>query len=517
MAILVATAVVCIPDWGGSDSSIPEVEEEQSSNAFSAQIAINNPEWGSVTVKENSFNGTTVTYTAVPNEGYHFSYWMDSNGRYIPDEDGKYNNPDITYERLDRVMTTAIFSEGDAEYSNLLTYEWFAPVYGNDGSFGSVANTFNAVLTKTQYENAKDLDVHRKAVAGNTYIVPWECVMDDSAVEQCVEYLEQKTVGQTDLQKAMTILWFVQDVIAYQTDNAQYGIKEYWATPLETLYSGKGDCEDTAVLYCSIAAKMGLDVGLVGFSYSDSARASYGHMGAAVALTGNASVQNATTFTMDGITYVYCETADSGTRIDMGILAYNSNLDLYRISDGTWTRIGYDPTTGLYTHENTRTIGANSNSGEAIYGDVLEAPVIELKVGDTFAYQPQVNMAEGVTMSASGNGLVSEGGFLTFNSEDVISGTAKATGEFSVVITAVWTNGVLSQTAQQLVKFSVSDAPASYSAQSTELQYNAGQWNIVSTDSGETDSDGDNPLTIPLGIVVGLIAIVLIAVAVRIL
>ena len=66
-AILVATAVVCIPDWGGSDSSIPEVEEEQSSNAFSAQIVINNPEWGSVTVKENSFNCTTVTYTAVPN------------------------------------------------------------------------------------------------------------------------------------------------------------------------------------------------------------------------------------------------------------------------------------------------------------------------------------------------------------------------------------------------------------------------------------------------------------------
>lgn len=35
--------------------------------------------------------------------------------------------------------------------------------------------------------------------------------------------------------------------VRYQTDEALYGVEDYWATPLETLGHGRGDCEDWAI------------------------------------------------------------------------------------------------------------------------------------------------------------------------------------------------------------------------------------------------------------------------------
>lgn len=496
-AAIIIVAILCIPSLINGGQDLPEGDdedvEEETENSFSAQIVINNPEWGNVIVQ--SFNSSSVIYKAVPKEGYHFEYWMNSRGQYIPDELGNYHSSTITYDRLDKVKTTAIFQEGEVDYGSMLTYYWEAPVYYAGGDYGSEQASFTATLTESQYEEAQSLDVHRRAVAGNTYITPWELCVEDEAVEQCVTYLDDRTEGQTDLQKAMTILWFVQDIISYKTDSAQYGTTEYWASPLETLYSGKGDCEDTAILFCSISAKMGLDCGLIGFSYSDTARKSMGHMGCAVALTNGASVQNATTFTMDGITYVYCETA-TDQRIDMGYLAYDPTINAYHISDGTWTRITYDPFTG-YGHEPTVNIGSNSNSGVAIYGDNSEPPIVNLTVGDSFSYEPATSLQS--TITASGNGLTSEGGFLVFR-DGILSGTPDRAGQYSVTLTAYWTNGQLEQTATQLIKFSVSEASASYSGEMKQLTYGDGGWDILTTQS---DIDEDDNTRSNMGLYIG--------------
>lgn len=47
-------------------------------------------------------------------------------------------------------------------------------------------------------------------------------------------------------------LGFVCREIQYQTDNYQYGARERWAYPTETLFSRRGDCEDKSFLLASM-------------------------------------------------------------------------------------------------------------------------------------------------------------------------------------------------------------------------------------------------------------------------
>lgn len=41
---------------------------------------------------------------------------------------------------------------------------------------------------------------------------------------------------------------FVNRLIRYETDEVVWNSKDYWASPLETLHKGMGDCEDIALL-----------------------------------------------------------------------------------------------------------------------------------------------------------------------------------------------------------------------------------------------------------------------------
>jgi len=41
-------------------------------------------------------------------------------------------------------------------------------------------------------------------------------------------------------------------------DSEQYGVKEYWASPIESLMSGKGDCEDYAILKYDLLLRLGI-------------------------------------------------------------------------------------------------------------------------------------------------------------------------------------------------------------------------------------------------------------------
>ncbi len=77
---------------------------------------------------------------------------------------------------------------------------------------------------------------------------------------------------------------FVQLTIVYPStipghsgafDYSLYGKSEYWATPLETLYYGIGDCEDTSALLCALYEAAGYRSAMGGIS---------GHVFAGVAL-----------------------------------------------------------------------------------------------------------------------------------------------------------------------------------------------------------------------------------------
>lgn len=51
---------------------------------------------------------------------------------------------------------------------------------------------------------------------------------------------------------------FVNRAVAYTSDAALYGRRDYWATASETLKRGKGDCEDYAIAKMEILAAMGV-------------------------------------------------------------------------------------------------------------------------------------------------------------------------------------------------------------------------------------------------------------------
>jgi len=88
---------------------------------------------------------------------------------------------------------------------------------------------------------------------------------DDPYVVAVTNHILEETEGYSDYARVSAALNFVQTAIDYSYDEDTYGTNDYWATPVETLYLKKGDCEDTSVLLCSILIAMGYDCVLLDY------------------------------------------------------------------------------------------------------------------------------------------------------------------------------------------------------------------------------------------------------------
>ncbi|TVQ68519.1 MAG: transglutaminase [Oceanospirillales bacterium] len=60
--------------------------------------------------------------------------------------------------------------------------------------------------------------------------------------------IRQASQASTERQKLDIVNQFVHQHVRYRTDQRLYGVEDYWASPLETLGHGLGDCEDYAIL-----------------------------------------------------------------------------------------------------------------------------------------------------------------------------------------------------------------------------------------------------------------------------
>lgn len=87
--------------------------------------------------------------------------------------------------------------------------------------------------------------------------------IDDIVLKQLAEDLLDKCRNKSDSYKYGFILAFVQQNIKYVSDEKQYGESETWCLPIQTLKTRMGDCEDTAILYCSLISLMGLETVLI--------------------------------------------------------------------------------------------------------------------------------------------------------------------------------------------------------------------------------------------------------------
>lgn len=54
--------------------------------------------------------------------------------------------------------------------------------------------------------------------------------------------------GKSEREQIDGVNEWVNDAITYTHDDVLYGVADHWATPLETLQRGQGDCEDSAIL-----------------------------------------------------------------------------------------------------------------------------------------------------------------------------------------------------------------------------------------------------------------------------
>ena len=70
----------------------------------------------------------------------------------------------------------------------------------------------------------------------------------DKAILERWQSLLQRVSSLDTAEKLKQVNAFVHKALAYQLDQSLWGREDYWATPLETLARGRGDCEDYVII-----------------------------------------------------------------------------------------------------------------------------------------------------------------------------------------------------------------------------------------------------------------------------
>lgn len=107
-------------------------------------------------------------------------------------------------------------------------------------------------ITEEEYRTSMESLGSREGMSFKT--VPDCFVREERAVRIIADYIME--IYPDDYRRARAACYLCQTAIKYTEDIDLYGTVEYWARPTETLYNLKGDCEDTAVLFCSICLCM---------------------------------------------------------------------------------------------------------------------------------------------------------------------------------------------------------------------------------------------------------------------
>lgn len=133
------------------------------------------------------------------------------------------------------------------------TFAWWCPTE----SGRSVWKVLTMDVSEEDFDRSMDRDVFRQ----KSRLVMSPVVLadpEDPYVKKVAAHIEEATAGCSESVKATAALNFVQCAIGYESDSDLYGFHEWWASPVETLYLHAGDCEDQAVLLCSIFGAMGI-------------------------------------------------------------------------------------------------------------------------------------------------------------------------------------------------------------------------------------------------------------------
>lgn len=156
------------------------------------------------------------------------------------------------------------------ETKTIVAYEWD---YFYDDT--SKHYTYKLEINDSDFEKATNSKIDRSGSESNynfttkdkkVHYAVSEYIVVDDYVKKVADDL--KAMYNADFPISSPMGWegfvasFVQGAFTYQLDKDQYGKDEYWAYPLQTLYSKKGDCEDTSILMAALLDAGGADAGI---------------------------------------------------------------------------------------------------------------------------------------------------------------------------------------------------------------------------------------------------------------
>ncbi len=210
---------------------------------------------------------------------------------------GKYNlrvmGTKTAGGNVDSTQQETVTGEVKKEFRWFFEGEWHSAVWTTDYS---------------DYDGYQNSSIDRSPI---TYYSRMEFIdYSSDTVSLFADYLMEQSEGMTDLQRANYVLAFVQQCITYQIDTDFCGESEYWKYPYETLFDGRGDCEDTTILYCALMKGMGYDTAML--LYLGEEYIGKGHAAAGLATD---YVSGGSYYDKDGVHYYYCETTNVGYKV----------------------------------------------------------------------------------------------------------------------------------------------------------------------------------------------------------
>ncbi len=192
----------------------------------------------------------------------------------------------VTFEGLSLTFDDYVEGEGS------LTYTWTYDYDDYSASFD---------LSYEHYSYYVDLEMERYITTFSDRDIALNFITADDSVivslAECMNGLgEQASLDEAEL--ASLVLTFVQ-TLPYTTDVLTHSMSDYWSFPVETLYEGTGDCEDTSFLYSTLMSALGYETALLIFD---------DHIAVGVDCTGLSGWY----YEVDGAKYYYCETTGLG-------------------------------------------------------------------------------------------------------------------------------------------------------------------------------------------------------------
>ena len=247
-------------------------------------------------------------------------FFYTSTGNLSENYNGGYangNNDSGSDAATDAILYYSVDITDTASLGELRNFEW---------NYGSKNYNYEMIIDPDVYYYFKSLEhdlsfesdwpagYARFATPDEQYVINLANDLNSIAVSE----------GFTDLETANFILSFVQ-TIDYKVDNyTNYqGIQEYPKYPVEMLWDGQGDCEDSSALFASLMEALGYDAVLLLFLGDGE-----GHAAIGISVSG----ASGTSYSYGGVEYYYAETTDTGTSIGVDPTYYFYGLDMSRAS-----------------------------------------------------------------------------------------------------------------------------------------------------------------------------------------